>query len=270
MPITGATNTWDNGQPMYSDKLKPVQQIKPVSKYLHLLTLPISSYVTEGLAKIFDFEVLRHGTSIPNYLSIIENGADPAYGGTGSTVILYNVDSDGISLEAETCKGRFHVFKDSECVLAPHDNGKRGAYTSYRFPVVGHIIKRTHTHFHAVLSGISYAKNIDNKIVKIVASIFLGIANFFSPKLRFIYRKSEIGTLENPGIFEDDPDYNNMAYRTNQKLPNDRIGLIGICKQATLADAKRAWKVNPLNVLTGVGQVIVGIGLTIRGLGILF
>lgn len=64
------TETLNNIKPMCFDT-KPVQ---PVSKYLHLLTLPISSYVTEGLAKIFDFEVLRHGTSIPSYLSIIEKG----------------------------------------------------------------------------------------------------------------------------------------------------------------------------------------------------
>lgn len=61
-----------------------------------------------------------------------------------------------------------------------------------------------------------------------------------------------------------------MAYRTDQKLPNDRIGFIGVCKQATLADAKHAWKVNPLNVLTGVAQVVAGIGLTLIGIGIIF
>src|SRR5580700_6720299 len=63
---------------------------KQIPLWSHLLTLPISSQVTSGLARIFNFEILTHGTSFPNYLGILTNGGDPSKGGskTGSTAMV--------------------------------------------------------------------------------------------------------------------------------------------------------------------------------------
>src|SRR5271170_5025857 len=86
----------------------------------HLFALPISSHVTVGLAKMFGFEVLRHGTSYSNYFNILENGTDPNRGGATSSL------GDGVKDNDPTYL-RFHVFKDS--------NNNLG----YCVPFVGHI-----------------------------------------------------------------------------------------------------------------------------------
>lgn len=216
---------------------------------LHLFTRPISTYVTEGLAKIYGFQVLRHGTAFPNYLNILKFGTDPNKG--GSTVYFGDVPE-----KSDPVYRRFHVFKDSDNSLANC------------VPIVGHIIKRAMPRVHATVSGISYViANSRYKIVQVVGGIFSGIAHlFFAPVLRFVYRKEELSEL-----FEDDPDYGNLAFRTHQhvSLSNDRIDLVGLWRNATNEDAKRAWKECPLQVIIGVIQLIIGAIFTLIGLGIL-
>ena len=77
-----------------------------------------------------------------------------------------------------------------------------------------------------------------------------------------MYRQSELG------IFKNDPHYSNLAYTTTV-LPNSRIGLIGLCMNATTEDLQRTWGNNYSQVLIGLAQVIVGIALTIIGAGII-
>jgi len=214
----------------------------------HLFALPISSHVTVGLAKMFGFEVLRHGTSYSNYFNILENGTDPNRGGATSSL------GDGVKDNDPTYL-RFHVFKDS--------NNNLG----YCVPFVGHIFKRIMPNVHAAISGVSCGIESQNSVI---SRIFSCICHLFcSPTLRFVYRKEELDNL-----FEDDPDYGNLALRTRNdhpdgvSLPNDRIGLLGICKQAKFEDLKRACKENPLLVFIGCIQLLLGLCLTFVGLGL--
>lgn len=211
--------------------------------WLHLLTLPVSSYVSQGLAKIFGFQVLRHGTSFPKYVNILKNGANPSCGGSGSSQLN--------QYDLEASKNYVHVFKDTE-----------------GFDFWDRVSIRVFPHGHAMLTGATHAAHIDNDIVRIAAYIFLGIANFFCPTLRFMYRASEITN------FEEDDHYPakgeiSPAYKTREALPSHRIGLIGICSHATLDDARQVWNQNYSNVLWGVAEVVAGIALTLLGVGIL-
>lgn len=221
---------------------------------LHLLTLPISTYVTEGLAKIFDLQVLRHGTSGKGYLGILRKGADPSCGGTGSCE--NEILAEGQSSFVDKCRDKFHVFKDSESIL---DDG------DFVSPTIGQIIKRTHPRIlHTVSTGAGLANGIPWRVLRYPVKFISGILHFFGcPAIRFVYRQEEIDKT-----FENDPDYHGMAYRTNQALPNTRIGLIGTLTQIETSDFKRAWNKNPVRVLGGVVQLVGGVALTLLGLGL--
>lgn len=214
----------------------------------HLMVLPVSTYVTEGIAKIAGFEVLRHGTSFPNYLNILKNGTDPLRGGSTSN---FGAEADAF----DPTYRRFHVFRDSDNQLAN------------RVPVVGHIFKRVMPRVHATISGVSYvAARTNYKIISIVGGIFSGIAHLFlCPTMRFVYRKEELKDL-----FENDNDYGNLALKTypNVRLSNDRIGLMGLCQQVTKEDIKSTFQEHPFQFLMGIIQLLVGIIFTTCGVGL--
>lgn len=223
--------------------------------FAHLSTIFVSSHVEEGLAKIFNFHVLRHGTALPYYLDIIENGADPSYGGKTTENFISNtnfskidVNSEQLNNMAANCKGRFFVFKD---VLAFKSIEKIYAICSDIFL----------TRFHAVLSAKTYNKEYapKNKALKSLHKIAHVTMALFTPRIRFMYREQEVDAL-----FQEDPDYKPLALYTEQKLPSDRIGLIGIVKHAKIDDLKGT---PLLRMVYGVAQVALGVGLTVCGLG---
>lgn len=215
-----------------------------------LATLPISTYVTEGLAKLSGFEILRHGTAFPNYINILKKGTDPGKG--GSTCNFGKECRTDDSLYR-----RFHVFKDSDNKLA------------HRVPFIGHIFKRTNPRLHTTISGGSYAyahSRFKWRCVRIALGIASGVAHLlFCPVLRFAYKKEEL-----PNYFENDPDYGNLAFRThrNKSLSAHRIGLIGLCKQVTKKDFKQTWEKDKLRVLIGTIQLLAGLILTVTGAGL--
>lgn len=227
------------------------EKIHKVALFLfHLLSLPISSFVVRGLAKIFDFEVLRHGTSFPSYFSILKNGANPSRGGTGSSLgIRCNVF-------IENSKGYFHVFKDSEV-------RRGGAFENLCVKVIS-------PKLHAVLAGVASVPAFSNSLLQTLMKVLAAIGNCFCPTLHFVYRKTELQGLEagrEEKRFENDPDYNGLAYRTHSALSNDRIGLVGICCHATPNDLSRAWKNNRCQCVLGIIMVLAGSILSLMGLG---
>jgi hypothetical protein len=237
---------------------------------LHFLTLPISTYVTEGVAKICGFEVLRHGTSFPNYVNILKKGVDFSHAGKVSEEAAFD---DSTKKQALACKNRFYIFKDSEACI---DDGDLKSKT------LGQIFKRTHTRLHAVLAGAYYAKGTKNRVLCLIKKIVYGILNFFCPTVRFMYRKDEMQKFDSEKKFEahkdekhlnprfiSDEDYYGAAYKTPDSLPNDRIGLIGLCRNARWEDVKRIFKTNPSQILLGSIQIIIGLALTAIGAGIL-
>lgn len=64
-----------------------------------LVTLPVSSFVTRGLANMTNHEILLHGTSVDSYLGILANGGQPSENG------LYGQTEEELS----SC---FYVVKD--------------------------------------------------------------------------------------------------------------------------------------------------------------
>ncbi|MEM1281984.1 MAG: hypothetical protein AAGG81_00365, partial [Chlamydiota bacterium] len=214
--------------------------------WLNLLALPVSNHVEEGLAKMSGFEVLRHGTSWPNYIGILKNGGLLEKGGS---------TSGGFSLSEEArtyqrSKNRFFAFKDTEAYV----DGKKGFQ--------GAVAVRVAPKMHAVLSGSALVKEnstLLDKIKKVFSAIFLG---FTTPTIRFLYRTSELHPR-----FKEDPDYRGIAYYTEESLPNDRIGLAGFGKHVTAKDFARQFKHDPLRATQGLLQLIWGIFLTTIGLG---
>lgn len=235
----------------------------------HLLTLPVSTYVTEGIAKICGFEVLRHGTSFPQYFGILQNGADPSRGGEATGIV--NGPNSGYKEMLEKCKNRFHVFKDS---------------TEDKSLISREFFKRFMPRAHAVIASVSLSKGIENRIMFVVARIFFAIMSLmFCPTIRFVYKKDEIQecqfesefvdkndskqSISKRPRFIDDKYYGSKAYSTPDPLPNDRIGLIGVCKHAQWSDVKHTFKTNPKQVMIGTAQLIVGVALTCLGVGII-
>ena len=263
-------------------------QSKSIPTWFHLLVLPISSQVTIGLAKIFDFEILTHGTSFANCYGILKNGADPSKGGSeiGSTKFFSGGDSNSSFIK--NAKNYFYVFKDSEakkgldCQVTSttyhpdkpptiisgfqDENGKvfkeqQFAELSFIDELELHLSPR----FHAALAAISHTDTIESNVRKIAERIFYGVSNFlFSPTIRFIYTLNET-----KNIFEDDADYAGYAYKTSEKLPNSRIGLVGVCNYANSEGFKRGLQKRPLRVIAGVAHLLAGVILTFTGLGLL-
>lgn len=221
----------------------------------------VSSHVLSGLCKIGGYEVLRHGTTWSRSISILQNGADPHYGGSitrsafaSPTVITYEPLTDiSVSITEANAKGRFYVFRDSTFDGGiPHP--------------LSFLFKRLLPIFHSFLAyrqdSMANSGGIFTKwmcVVSIVKAIF-------TPKLKFIYTLEEI-----PSIFEDDPDYTGeTAYRTSQPLSADRIGLGGLINHL---ESARVWthiKEHPGKAIQGIAQLAIGILLTaIPGLGYL-
>lgn len=254
---------------------------KSIPIFLHLLALPISSQVTIGLAKIFNFEILTHGTSFKNNYGILKNGADPARGGSeGGSTLGYDKKL------AENAKGYFYVFKDSQLEISTTTKGSgrtrqsNGEYVEksnysdkkgnlfdeeqFKSP---NLLEKAQVHIspkiHATLAGTASSAT-ENNVKKIAKIIFYGPTTFFfSPTLRFMYAPDEI-----KGRFENDPDYGGKAYRTSEALSNNRIGLVGVGKHANVKGLEKGVRERPLRVVAGVVQVVAGSIITLTGLGL--
>ncbi|MBN9378645.1 MAG: hypothetical protein BGO14_07215 [Chlamydiales bacterium 38-26] len=229
---------------------KSTVEKKGVRWWIHLLPgMFTSRYISKGLAKMSGFEELRHGTSWPNYFGILRKGACPEKG--GSTTNHFDLSKYGTFVKP---MNKFYVFKDTEATLL----GKRYALITYLMTTMG-------TRMHATLAGNAHIKrtnNLGNKIKKIVCAIFLGMT---APTLKFFYHSREI-----PSHFKNDEDYGGLAYYTEKTISNDRIGIVGICKHAKSKDMTLQFRTKPLRATYGVIQVILGIFLTLSGLGLIF
>lgn len=262
------------------------QQSRPIPYWMHLMTLPISSHITIGLAKIFNFEVLTHGTSLKNYMGIITQGADPSKGGSAEGSTPFYTGGAMNSDFAQRTRNHFYVFKDSEIKQAKYEKSS-GSRLNERFEMVSYVEyldERGNRHLqqeyrsltlfekieiliaprlHAALSAIGKIPDTENKTADLAKRWFYGSLNgLFSPTLRFIY------TLEHTKrLFEDDPDYSGKAYRTPHALSNDKIGLIGVCQQASAQGFIEGMSTRPLRVLSGAVHLVAGTVFTATGLG---
>ncbi len=224
---------------------------------LQILTLSVSSHVTEGLCKIAGFECLRHGTTPGHYWSIVKNGADPEI---------------AKAIGTHQGESKFFLLRDSDKVTC---------FDKLRWP-------RVYAAGQAFCSTPKALRAFTNNTSVIApATLIYTFLNFVCPPtVRFVYRKSEIeegdifqrdGVAEtakrlNPLIGQSELDYyerlGGIAVETIQRLPTNRIGLVGICAQIKLEDVSGALKRDPLRVITGVAELAIGLAITYYGYGL--
>ncbi|MBS0655865.1 MAG: hypothetical protein JSR46_08820 [Verrucomicrobia bacterium] len=246
------------------------ESISAIQESLLLTTqfasLFVSNHVLLGLCKITGYEVLRHGTSWCNFLSIVQNGADPTRGGETTGAARAFLGSNVKHLAARA-RGHFYVTRDSELSL----DANCGPFTG----VVTYLAKSIIPSMHAFLVYIKVyqEQNLLSPKNEVPAWALIGclFCAIFTPKIQFIYSLEEIhGNGAQPAIFENDPDYRHSAYQTSELLPRDRIGLLGLVANAKKEHVFEHISNNPGRVAEGVAQLAVGIFLTATGLGLFF
>lgn len=139
----------------------------------------------------------------------------------------------------QNSKNFFHVFKDSEDCGIP----------SYPLPCS---VRRTLSpRIHAVYSGMSnFGSTHQNP--DIIGSVVGGIAGFFTPTIKFRFTPEELFNCTTSCIFENDPDYGFMAYRTHEPISASRIGMTGSMTQGINASMFARMQANPGKVAIGV------------------
>lgn len=178
--------------------------------------------IDSGLADLLALETLAHGTGPLGYIGIHLHGADPSFGGSGS--------SRGNSRFQESSRGYFHVFKDSGFGVLP--NG----YTSFSSSELI-MNKALLPKYHAVLSA--------------------GVCGIFTPTLKFRFTPQEV--LGTSGRFENDPEHPFMAYKTMQPIEASRIGILGSLIHGINRGMFKRMANNPKKVLVGIGLLAAGI-----------
>ncbi len=210
-----------------------------------ITTVPVSGLVHDGIAQLLGLEVLRHGTSWSNAISILNKGALAGHGGA-TTRVVKPEDPD---LAKKSC-GFVHVFRDSD-----FGGGVQGMAIPFAFVKRG--LAKKHTWF-ATKAQITNYSGIIAKGIRLFAGIFC-------PTIRFMFKPEELSDR-----FEKDPFYGEAAYRTRRNIQADRIGLIGAFNHGWDGRVVQRLKADPTKALIGVAQLTAGIALTILGLGFIF
>lgn len=210
-----------------------------------------SSYnlIDSGLARFLALETLTHGAGPLGYMGINLNGADPNYGGgnTGSSVGLGNES------HIHNSKNYFHVFKDSEfpggCI------SEFGILREVCNQVGNEILPR----MHAVLSGMAtFGYSIKHRQTNPVKGTVGAVAGFLTPTLKFRFTPEEVINCTNDCRFDNDPDYNHMAYRTTQPISASHLGITGSLTQGVNLGMFSRMANDPGKVMLGVALLGAG------------
>lgn len=215
-----------------------------------------------GLANILGLETLNHGTNLLNYLNIRLYGADPAKGGNplGSTANYFSDNTENF----------FYVFKDSEIPkFADLSSSNLSLDLSFsnlsleeKIAHISYSIKgfpnRILPLMHKTLSTINLLKKtLPSYLNSDYSNCLISILMLPSiPTLRFRF------AIINENVFENDPCYLGLAYRTRKFIEASRIGLLGTIKSGLNKEWFSRVKAKPYKVLTGVAQLICFVGLT--------
>lgn len=240
---------------------------------LQMLTQPLYALFDEGLANLLGLEILRHGTSLHNYVSIMTDGANPNFGGSevGSSMGHSGFDKDHHYVKSS--KDYFHVFKDSdarvqaETVIEEGPSGKRSrkcgpegceGVINCMGPLIAQTAVRAMPMYHAALSGYASANSDSSdrscaaKTMRIAGSVL----GFFTPTLRFKFTPERVKQ-----VFENDPDYDNLAFRTRLKIGPEHIGITGSLAQGLNCGLFHRIGQNPGKFLLGLIQLILAVAL---------
>lgn len=265
-PVTMPTTFLGSLNPQPSPSYSSVDSVfKRVLPYLatigQMLVSPVYALLDSGIANVLGLEILRHGTSFPNYVSIIQTGADPSLGGSdrGSGS---GIQEFGRQNFRESSKNYFHVFRDSTIL---HKTIIK--LTNAPCWILEKCAKRVALcvgpKLHAILSGYATipsqnAKNIMVKIQKIAHAIL----GFFTPTLRFKFTPEQVKTL-----FEIDPDYTGLAYRTREKIDVTHLGITGSLAQGLNSGLIKRITARPFKAILGLAQITAAVAITVFSIG---
>jgi len=196
-------------------------------------------------------ETLIHGTGPLGYLGISLHGGNPSHGGNsiGSSA---GFESYGY---LKNSKNLFHVFKDSE--LSLYESGDELKFYGYNLPVEPLISFQGRE--HAALSGMAhfnYANAAGMK--KKIAGVVGRISGLICPNLKFRFKPEVILNCGKLCLFEDDPDYGGVAYRTRQHISRFHLGITGSLFQGINSGTVDRMAGNPGKVLLGIGLLATG------------
>lgn len=197
--------------------------------------------VDSGLSRFLALETLTHGTGPFGYIGINLNGADPNFGGNslGSRAATNSYNS------MKSSKNYFHVFKDSE--ISETCNTTRipllcNAYFNELFP-----------RLHAIAAG---AGNLSNNSYETILDLIKAgtgaVTGFLTPTLKFRFKQDDILNCNDSCIFENDPYYSNLAYRTSTAIPPTHLGILGSLSQGIHANTLHDMAAQPDKVIIGV------------------
>jgi hypothetical protein len=218
-------------------------------------SVPVSGFAQDGIAHILGLEVLRHGTSWSNTVSILGQGALASKGGSAGGATSHLV---GVENASELNEGYVHVMRDSE-FGAPVGSQNRTLYHAF--------LKRANTKGYTMLSALSNVEDLwiiglGNRLKMLSVKLAKIILHTPCPTLRFMYKQEEI-----PQIFEADPLHGHGAYRTTEDIPADRIGIVGAFRHGCDGKILERIKKDPVKAALGVAELVAGVALTVFGLG---
>jgi hypothetical protein len=237
-----------------------------------MLFSPIYALFDEGIANLLGLQVLRHGTSLPNYVSILTEGAKTKFGGSyqGSSAFVQDMNKN--SEYIENSKNYFHVFKDSDAVPMnkkidiKYVDGKKIEEVTNEVDhefccspyLIGQVFNRALPTMHSVFSG-THMFTSENEVgpVAVVKKVAGGVLGFFTPTLRFKFTPEEM-----KATFEDDPDYSGLALRTNKNIGPEHLGILGSLRQGLNLQVFERIFHHPLKFLLGLIQVVAAVALS--------
>lgn len=240
-------------QPGHSSQVFPKDQFKPnfwqkTQKCLFTFLGASSAYslFDEGLARVLGLDTLRHGDSFGRYLSGRLFGVDPATrNGMIGSCAGFSYITDGVIQDCpKMSKNYYYVFKDVFPKVAPFGT---------RYDIIPKMVA---PRLHAVLSGISNAgKEGVGEFSRYMRLIVGGIDGMLAPTLKFRFRPDDLSH------FENDPDYENMAFRTTSKISSMHTGIIGSFWQGLDSGLVQRIKNDPESALMGV--VLIGLSILV-------
>lgn len=217
-----------------------------------IMISPIYALFDEGIGNLLGLQILRHGTSFPNYVHIITNGADANLGG-GDGGSSY---ATGNPKFIDNSRGYLHVFNDSYAAV------KNKAGKILCSPLLNDIWSQTAIRaaprVHSTLSGMaSFSSKDEWGITAKVKKVAGGILGFFTPTIRFKFTPEQVKMT-----FEEDPDYGGLAMRTRKNIGTEHIGILGSLVQGVNLQVFQRIAEYPLKFLLGLIQVISAIALS--------
>ncbi len=196
-----------------------------------------------GLADALGLETYEHGTSPGSYDSILMNGIDPRFGGTGGeTGYLLANGRKKLAFADMRTVNRFYVFD------------YQARYGSILPHLVGSTIKSIWVRQYAILASIGVEKQKGENIFRNIIGCLLGLA---VPIVKVRFRPDDPAkNFVNDEFFEP-----GFASYTEQKISVDHIGIQGTLNLGLNKEWWTRVQKHPALFMLGVVKIITAVAL---------